>query len=622
VQDLTHLIKGDYSIGNEILHRPFDEFNGLSLVERMNKDQTTWLNWNPDRETNPESSWQFLGVRPTTRNRVISTAAHLTSQVVVPMVHAQNDQDEEDREAAYVMRDLLEYNVQHSNYELAFLYGVVSALVNPITYFKVGYSYATQDIWEKGKLKKVEDDVLSGFQFFLIPADEILIGNPYEFDLQKQPFLIHRRFITFESARGLWGDYKNWEYITPGIKAIYNQEDGLFYDVEDDNQNLIEEVTYYCRRKDTEVVFINGVYFGDEAMQNPMTHRTNKGKPRYPFAKGGAEPIDAMRFFAYKSLVAKMQNDQEGLDRAWQMYHDANFLATYPPVVTIGAGKMDKSVIIPASTTDLKPNAKVEPLNMVNPQHMQASLVEFEKSLSDSSQDPQLGGKSGEIPRTARQSILIQQNAQINLGITGKMIGSIVKEVGSLMLDDILRYQTPGQVSEILGGVTKLKYKSFILPNKTVDGKNTTEIVRFKDNMLGMELTEEEKERKELGLFKEAGDTRALYDVNPANFAKLDYLVSVDYEQMMQRNSNFEKALKLETYDRAITNPLIINDPEKAALLTRDFLLEPLVGGDAEKYVPDVQQNMQNAAQQLSPNGLPARIVQGAAKEAGRELAV
>jgi len=617
VKELTQKIKKEYSVGDEILHRPFEEFNNVSLLDRASIDQAQWLSWNPDVASDPESDWRFTGVRPMTRNKVISTAAHLTSQLIIPNIHAQNDKDEEDRDAAYVMRDLLEYNVQRSNYELAFLYGVISALVNPVTYFKVSYSYATQEVHDKKGKKTVEDEVLSGFQFFLIPPDEILIGNPYVHDLQKQPFIIHRRFISFDEAQGLWGEHDNFNHITPGIQSIYNEDDGQMYDVEDNNDTLVEEVTYYCRRKDIEVVLINGVYMGNEDVENnPITHRSNKNKPKYPFAKFGAEPIDAMRFFGYKSLVAKLQNDQEGLDRAWQMYHDANFLATYPPTVTIGAGKIDKSVIMPATNTDLKPGAEINPLNIVNPQHMQASILEYERSLNESSQDPQLGGKGGQLPQTARQSILIQQNALTNLGIMGKMIGSAVKDIGILMVDDILRYQTIGNASEILGGIPKMKFKSFILPNKTLEGKNTTEIIRFKDEMLGMEVTEDEQRRKELELLEEAGDDRALYDVNPELFSRMDYLVSVDYEQMMERNSNFEKALKLETYDRAIGNPLIAQDPEKAALITRDFLLEPLVGGDAEKYTPDVQKNMQQMAQQLTPErGVAKRTVQSAKPE-------
>ena len=70
------------------------------------------------------------------------------------MVHAQNDKDEEDRDMAYVMRDLLEYNVQRSNYELSFLYAVISALVNPVTYFKICYAQSEQEVWARGKKKK------------------------------------------------------------------------------------------------------------------------------------------------------------------------------------------------------------------------------------------------------------------------------------------------------------------------------------------------------------------------------------------------------------------------------------------------------------------------------------
>ena len=70
-------------------------------------------------------------------------------------------------------------------------------------------------------------------------------------------------------------------------------------------------------------------------------------------------------------------------------------------------------------------------------------------------------------------------------------------------------------------------------------------------------------------------------------FAKLDYLISVDYERMFQKNKEFEKAFKLETYDRLITNPFV--DQEK---VTRDFLLEPLVQSEASTYIKKQPQEL------------------------------
>lgn len=615
VKDFTLMVRRAYEKGSEILNRPFDEFNGLSVIGRMNEDQKAWLSWNPAGSQDPEDDWRWFGVRPITRNKIISTAAHLTAQLIYPNIFAQNDRDEEDRDAAYVMKTLVEYNIQRSNYELAFLYGVISALVNPVTYFKVEFVEAFQEIWKDEKNKeKVIDDVFSGFQHSLIPCDEILIGNPYQFDLQKQPFLIHKRLISYDEAKGLYQDHENFKYVQKGKKTFLHS-DGLFYDVDDVNGDLVEEVRYYSRHGDCEAPHVSGVYLGNkDPKYNPMRHRTNKGKPKYPFAKFGAEPVDAMRFFFYKSLAAKMSNDQELADRMWQMAMDGTFLATFPPILTMGAGKIDKGVVVPATVTNVSKDAKIEPLSVSSPVSAFTALREAERSLSESSQDPQLEGKSTPGSQTARESLLIQQNAETNLSLISKMIGNAVKDVGSLMVDDIIRYQTTGKVSEILGGVPKMKFKTFVTGGKVKEGRRVTEQIQFTDEFAGMEMTPDEKEKRELRMLTEAGDEKEIYKVNPSLFARMDYLVSVDYEQMMQKNSSFEKAFKLEVYDRSIANPYVDQQA-----VTRDFLMEPLVGGEASKYMKNLdgaQGVIPQAPEEVTKKGrIPQRMMASAAMQ-------
>lgn len=617
VKELYQICKESYEEGDEIMRRPFNEFNNRSLVSRMNEDQKAWLSWTPDRSDVPEEGWQWNGVRPITRNKVISTAAHLTSQLIYPAIFAQNDQDEEDRDAAYVAKELIEYNIRNSSYETTFLYGVISGLVNPVTYWEVDYVQEYQTILEGTNSnytkKEVIDDVLSGFQNNLRTADEIFIANPYQFELQRQRFLIKRRLLSHKEAQGKWGNHDNWQYVKPGLRVLMGN-DSLFYDIEDVNNNLIEELTFYYRKIDREVTFINGIYFGGNNTEfNPFSHRTNKNQPRYQFVKFGSEPIDAKRFFYYKSLVAKMSNDQEAIDREWKMYFDASFLATYPPVITSGAGKIDRSVVIPAMVTDLPRDSQINPLNIVNPSAAAGALREAERSLNESSQDPQSQGAQQGPQKTAKESILLQENAEVNLGPIGRMIGEMVREIGVLMLDNILRYQTVGEVTEILGGIPKMKFRSFILNNKNINGKNRTEIIKFTNRFADKSYSKEEKEDEELRMFQETGDDKHLWEVNPAQFHKFNFLVVIDYEQLFKRNTAFERAFKLEIYDRAIQNPYVDQQ-----LITRDFLMEPLVKGEASKYMKEVEGALGGLVPEMmgkGSKGLTERITQSTALE-------
>ena len=617
IQDLTKEVRDAYEIGQDNINAPNEEYNGRSFVEEMNVNQRAWLSWTPDPYEG-EDDWRWNGVRPITRNRVISTAAHLTAQLLVPNIFAQNESDEEDRAASYVMCDLVEYNIRRSNYDTAFLFGVISGLVNPVAYFNVEYVQAWQEMWQEDKKEKVIDDVFSGFQHGLKSPDEILFSSRYQFEWQKQDWIIEKELITYGEAQALYGDHANFEYVQAGKRVIMS-DDNLFYDVEDEDE-LVEKITYKNRRKDLEVCFLGGVYMGgDNSEYNPFIHRSNKNKPKYNTVKFGYEPIDSMRFVGYKSLVAKMANDQEAVDRQWQMYFDATFLSTFPPTITMGAGKIDRSVIAPATNTELGENAKIEPLQIANPNAAVQALYEAERSLTESSQDPQLGGEQGGTQKTARESILLQQNAQTNLGIAAKMIARMVKDVGELMVDDIIRYQTIGEVSEITGKTT---YKTFLLDGKVEQGANKTSYIRFTDRYAGSNMSKEDKEGEEYRLMEEAGDDKEIHLVNPYMFSRMDFLITIDAERMLQKNEAFERAFKLETYDRAIANPLVAQDPETQEKITRDFLFEPLMGGEASKYLPRVNKaNFSKVAQSLAPPGnkpgkdMPQRMVESAGME-------
>jgi hypothetical protein len=618
-RELCLRVKRAYEDGDKIQHQPFKEFNNKSLLERMSIDQRNWLSWTPE-PFEGEDDWRWNGIRPITRNKVIATAAHLTAQLLIPNVFAQNDQDEEDRATAFVMRDLVEYNIKRSNYETAFLYGVIGALVNPVSYFKVEFTQGWQEIWQDGEKTRVIDDMFSGFQNSLLSPEDVLISNAYQFDIQKQDWILEKKgHISYGQAEALYGEYDNFQYVQPGVKRILN-DDGNFYDVEDVNGDLIEYVCYKNRRNDEEIHFLGGVYMGNPNVHyNPFTHRTNKNKPKYDIAKFGYEPIDQMRFFYYKSLVAKMENDQEAADRQWQMYFDSSFLATFPPTVTMGAGKIDRSVISPATNTELGKDGTITPLNIANPGVALQALREAERSLEETSISNQMGGMEGDVEKTRGESVLLQQNADTNLGLATKMIATAVRQIGDLMVDDIIKYQTIAEVSEITGKET---YKTFLVDGKVKGGKDKTSYIRFTNRHMGQELTEEEKDMKEYELMDEAGDDREIHEVNPALFARMNYLITIDADKMMQRNDAFDRAFKLETYDRAIQNPLVMADPEAQLKITRDFLLEPLMAGEASKYLP----NIQKVAQSLVPpeqgggSDMAGRMVQSAALTANPML--
>ncbi|MCH8942844.1 MAG: hypothetical protein IIA48_10475 [Bacteroidetes bacterium] len=618
IQELVSVGQLDIKTGDEIINRSFEEFNNHSLIQRTNLDQKDWLAWSDAPSQNPDESWMFTGTSGATRNKIISTAAHLTSQVIYPGVFAQNDDDEEDEGAAYVMKNAIEYNCRRNNYEQTFLYAVISGLVNPVSYFEVDYCQGFQEVLEGTssafKRQQVVDDVLSGFQHALLPPDEVLLANPYIFDIQKQPFVIKRRRIPYTQAKALYGHLVDFMHVRPGVLTLINPSNNLFYDVDDEQDGLVEIAIPSYRGRDLQFPMVNRIYLGNpNADFNPMKHRTNKNKPKYNLVKFGAEPIDAMRFAYFKSLASKLSNDKELVDRMRQNAVDASTFATFPSIFTMGAGKLDKSVFIPATTIDLPKDAKVQPATgLANPQFAFEAARMAEQDVNNASLDPRTeGSRSG--PETARGAIILQQNAVTNLGVMVNMIATMIQQAGELEVDDILRYQTVGESMQLAGGALGMKYMSMILDNKMVNGVKKTIVIRFTDRWVGKRLSEEEIKRMEVALYEEAGDARELHEVNPAIWAKRQFLIVIEPDILLPKNEAFERAIRLETYDRAINNPLIAADPEKMAEVTRDFLFEPTVKGEGAKYLPkDPKKSLQGI---LPPprKGVAGRVVENAA---------
>lgn len=593
VQLLTQDVKAAYEDGDNTLQTSYEEYNNKSFVTQENEARRRWLS-HPDAPYEGEDEWRYNGVRPITRNKAVSMAAHLTSQLIYPKTFAQNDQQEEDKNAAYCMDALVEYHIKNSQYETAFLFGVISALVSPLNYFQSEYCESYSNAWSGEKYERVIDDVFSGFQHHVIPMDEMLFSNPYVYEWQKQDWVIRRKRVSYEEMEAKFGKHTNWRHVQIG-KMTMVHDDGFFYDVEDINDGLVGYVNYKHRRSDLEIDHVNGVYLSNENTEyNPFYHRTNKDKPEYDTVKFGFEPIDAMRFVGYKSLVDKMENDQDAMDREWQDYFDATRLATFPPTITMGAGKIDKSVAAPAGITEIGKSAKVTQLQVANPIAAGAGLREAERAAAESSVDPIFSGQQEGPEKTKFETMLLQQNSSTNLGITARMIATMVRDVGRIHVHDIARFETVGHAGEIAG---EMVYKMFALDGRVREGRGVTTYVKFTDRYAGTSMSDEEKRMEEYGLLEEAGDDKELIVANPAVISKLGYRVSTDPEQLMNRNSAFERAFKISAYDRAIINPLVAKDPEAQLAITRDFLFEPIMRGDASKYLP----NLRRIAESLAP---------------------
>ena len=140
IKDRTRTVMARFQRAAETHEKPYREFNDTSLTVRMDTDQKLFNNWREAKSDDPDEEWHSRAVRPIVRNRTISIAAHLSGQLLTPAFRAQNDRQQEDKEASTVIRYLVEWANDQAEYVRTFLYAVIAALVNPASIIHTEYA--------------------------------------------------------------------------------------------------------------------------------------------------------------------------------------------------------------------------------------------------------------------------------------------------------------------------------------------------------------------------------------------------------------------------------------------------------------------------------------------------
>lgn len=584
---VSEMILKHFILGSVNMYTPRVEFNDLSLVDRDQYDQMAFNTYQPNNgepwQGDPQSAWRSRAMRPVVRNKCMSIAAHATARLIFPKIFAFNDQSDEQMDAARTMEDLMEWSGDISNYPYTALMRVITAMQSPASIGYTEYGEVTRVVkTEKGEdgnwiEKRVRDEAYPCFMDEVVPVTQLYIQNIFEPDIQKQGWLIWRKVYAYSEAQIKYnGVYENFQYVKPGVQTIYDDANRTFYYVYDPNmrQEDVEEITYWNKNLDLKIIMVNRV------MLTPWDNPNPRQDKLYPFDKFGYEPIHN-RFFYYKSLAFKLQQDANVVNTLYQMVIDGTYLAIFKPMVNVGGEIITSDVIVPGAVTTLSdPNADLRAINVGSDlKSGLETLSVVEKSIDESSQEPLQGGQSQGNDQTAYEISRLEQNANTVLGLFLQMIAQHVKDFGQLRLGDILQHLTMPEVVDITGD-PELSYKTFFLKAKGGGQKNKK--IEFdldmpdhmtKDEYLDMSYDlKAEQEQKGMEIAK----------VNPTIFRELKYMVTISPDIMNPRSSDLERAYALEDFDRMIAQPTVFDPEETGKLL---LMNNPLTKNKPEDYL-------------------------------------
>lgn len=608
---IRQMIIRHFTLGWTNLYTPRVEFNDLSTFGR---DQTDFLAWNVYQPNNGDpypgdqiNGWRSNAIRPVERNKAISIAAHATARLIFPKVFAFDDQSEVQQDAATVIEDLMEWAAEQSNYAYESLRAVIQALVSPASILHTEYVESFRTVKRRNddgtfREEKIPDEVMSGFRDTVVPVDQLLIENFFEPDLQKQSWLIWRRVQSFQLMEEKYGHLPNFKYVKPGMQVLYADPNAGFYYVYDPNMRpyMCEELIYWNRTMDLQIVMVNGVMLTPHDNPNPRNDKL------FPFTKFGYEFINS-RCFYFKSLVFKVSHDANIINTLYPMIIDGTYLNLMPPMINNGGEAISSDVIVPGSVTTLSDvKASLTPVKVATDiKSGLDAMFKVEESINQTSEIPVTPESGGD--QTAYEISKREQERNTVLGLFVQMIGTYVKQYGRLRLGDILQYLTIADVDKITDD-SELVYKTFLLHNKKSNGKAKHRKIMF-DSTLSIEnMTADEKMAESYKTLKKQGGDSAeteLYRANPELMQDLKYMIIVSPDVLNPMSEDVERAFKLELYDRAVQNP---NPNINQDQVLKDFLFgaNPMSAKDPDKYVKKATANDPlAAAQQMMPGNQP-----------------
>ena len=606
--------QNDYLTAWMLQRKPLDEFDGLSLLDRSKVDQETFGAFVGVELLPVHKKWRWRGRKNTARNKVVGILAHLLAGMLFPFVFAQNERDEEDKWSARVMGILIEEHLRKANYEIKFMYFVLSMLVNPAVYASVEYVVALQKIKQKMKDGKIEikeavDEMMSGIQLHVLPIDELLLGDLYSGtgQLHSQPFIFRERRISYDTARSIYagrffdGNGKDlFDYVEAGKTRWMSGtgvEGEVLFDVEtsEADQNFVQEVTGYYRSEDLQVTFVGGIPMcnhEDIYNSNPFEHRRMvlQGDkwmtvPVYPFAMSGFEPIDpTMRFAYYKSASFKEYWEDKKINEIDRLVVDGVKLDVMKPMFFSGVAKITSTVMAPGATVGMPKDAKVDAYSLgPNLAAAYKAIQEGEKDMSESTQDKVMQGTT-EPNITATQTVVAQRQARIFLGVAGIGVAWLVKQIGELAMDCEIQHTTIGELDATVPEAMRMKFKIILAQGKD-KGKNVTNRIIFTDRYMGRDLSAKEARRREWALWEKAGgkgSDQRIWEVNPYKWARTRYTMFVDADRIVARSMGTDRQEKALAFER-LSDPRVLpfTDPEAVAT---DFVIEEFADGDPDKY--------------------------------------
>ena len=560
-REILNLVLKDYIKGRTVNNKSYAQFNGRSLYDCIDDWTKRWNGYIPEGDPllDKTQSRMFLNF---TRNCLISYLSKTALKAPEPKIIAINKKTGiEDKQFADILKDLNKYSLNEENGDARFLESAIEASVKGTVIKFEGYMRTEQtiDVPTKfdpttGEIKYKREKKVTFDNCFqkIVPVEDFYIPNPYQIDVQKQPFVIWREITSYQEASLEYGDYPNWDKV-PQTAYLLSSEPTTFYRntlQTELGKDQCEVIKYYNRfKKGTlHAVIVNGVVI----YSGPIPFKDGK----YPFAVGVFERF-GNDFFWGMGFPQKVQGNQDLQNTFLNMMADKTFNSLLPFALSsdlddfvddevLTLGKIRKVGDISKWSIQEWPSVSAGEMDMMQ---LVMGLGEDDANnvRSAEKQNPKIKGKM-----TARQALLQNQEMQAKLGFSMSYMEDFERDRTALRLPHILQFYSIPRIEKITGKngqeVEKLMYREIRLPETTLsNGKQGQKILQ----LTGKTITNPDK-RKQIGddlSQKEAMGYLSGVPTEALNIA-VDTFTDYNYSIQIVKKSSYESTSILDQAQR------------------------------------------------------------------------
>lgn len=553
------LVMNEYVKARNIVQKSYNYLNGRSIGQAIDDWTKRWNGYisEPSPLLDSDQSRMFLNF---TRNQIIAYVSSIAMMRPQTKVQAVNKKTGSiDRQFADVMNDLLNYSADEENGDQKFLSAALECTTKGTVIVYEGYMKNVQkmdvptdfnaqlgEILYKKQYRTIFDNCFQR----IVPIEDFFIANPYQPDVQKQPFVIWREITTYDEAEMEFGDYSNWKYVVKGMYTLANDVDTFYRNslVTELQGEQVEIIRFYRKHDNKHILMINGIVI----YTGPIPFKDGN----YPFAKGIFEPY-GNDFFWGAGFPQKIMGEQDLMNTFWNMMVDK----THGSLLPFGLSS-DLDDWVEDDTLSLNRIRKVGDINKwkfdtlpgvsAGEQSMLQTALSFARENSGVT-----GGADAMTPRggklSVRQVLLQQQESMKKMGFPMALLEDFEQARCKLRLDHILQFYSIPKIEKIAGKsgkeIEKLVYRDVKLNSVELsDGVKGGRIIK----LIAKPKNQDERQKiaDDLSVVEaigeETGNPTEALAISVDTFYDYNFSVQVIKASSYQKNAALDQAARME----------------------------------------------------------------------------